>query len=391
MTLSPVAWFEARAEAYRQGALLGSQPVELDLAASLDRTLATDLFALGDVPGHDGAAMDGWAVSGDGPWTVGAPIVAGDTAPGEPLANGQGRPITTGAPVPPGTTTVIRSEDGDVNEAGTLIRHAGATSRRHIRAAGEEIARGQLLFPRGVVLTPPRAALAAASGIDRVLAVRPPTVRVEVLGDEIIGTGVPRLGMVRDVFTHTLPNILRSFGADPVAAVRVADDSAATASALRDAGERLVVTTGGTSRSTTDHIRDALDHLGAELLIDRVAVRPGRPMLLARRGETLFLCLPGNPMAAMVGLVLLGGPLIGGLLGRPLEQPSSVTIGVDVPNEGPGDVVVAYRLTPAGAVPASHQTSAMLRGLADSDGLMIVGDHGRVAGDCVPSLRLPWL
>jgi len=103
------------------------------------------------------------------------------------------------------------------------------------------------------------------------------------------------------------------------------------------------------------------------------------------------LCLPGNPMAAMVGLVLLGGPLIGGLLGRPLEQPSSVTIGVDVPNEGPGDVVVAYRLTPAGAVPTSHQTSAMLRGLADSDGLMIVGDHGRVAGDCVPSLRLPWL
>ncbi len=114
-------------------------------------------------------------------------------------------------------------------------------------------------------------------------------------------------------------------------------------------------------------------------------------MLLARRDATLFLCLPGNPMAAMVGMVLLGGPLVAGLIGRPAEEPSSVTLAVDVPSDRPGDLVLAYRLTADGAEPASHQTSAMLRGLADADGLMIVGEGGRGVGDTVPTLRLPWV
>lgn len=397
MTSTLLPWLDARAESHRQGALLAATaaatatPVDLDLAASLGRTLAADLRAPGDVPGHDGAAMDGWAVAGEGPWALGAAIVAGAAPPTEVLEPGRARPITTGAPVPPGTTAVVRSEDADVDDSGRLVRHAAATTRRHIRGAGEEVARDQLLFAAGSVLTPPRAALAAASGVDRVLVAQEPTVRVGVLGDEIVGAGVPPAGQVRDVFTHTLPSILRSFGADPVATVRVADDFHATTRALGEARERLVVTTGGTARSSTDHIRGTLDSIGAELLIDRVDVRPGRPMLLARRDDTLFLCLPGNPMAAMVGMVLLGGPLVSGLIGRPAEQPSTVTLGVDVPSDRPGDLVLAYRITADGAEPASHQTSAMLRGLADADGLMIVGEGGRVAGDTVPTLRLPWV
>lgn len=389
MTATLLSWGAARDEAHRQGALLRGAPIALDLVASLGRTLAEDLHAPGDVPGHDGAAMDGWAVAGEGPWTLGHPIVAGAVPSTDPLTPGTARPITTGAPVPPGTTAVVRSEDADVDDAGLLVRHTPST-RRHVRPAGEEVARDQLLFPAGSVLTPPRAALAAASGVDHVLVAPAPTVRVAVLGDEVVGTGVPRPGQVRDVFTHTLPGILRAYGADPVQAVRVADDHARTAQVLGDATERLVVTTGGTAGSSTDHIRSALAAIGAELLLDRVAVRPGRPMLLARRGRTLYLCLPGNPMAAMVGAVLLGGPVVAGLLGRPVQRPSTVRLAVDVPNDRPGDLVLAYEQGPDGAVPASHQSSAMLRGLADADGLMVVGAGGGAVGDVVPTLRLPW-
>lgn len=398
MTAVLLPWDDARAEAHRQGGRLaadtavrdlGAGPVRLDLAGALGRTLVGDLLAPGAVPGHDGAAMDGWAVAGDGPWVLGAAIVAGAVPSDERLTPGHARPITTGAPVPPGTDAVVRSEDAAVDHAGFLVRHTPST-RRHVRPAGEEVALGQVLFAGGTVLTPPRAALAAASGVDDVLVAPAPTARVAVLGDEIVGSGVPRPGQVRDVFTHTLPAVLRSFGAEPVATERVSDDADHTARVLDAARERLVVTTGGTAGSSTDHVRGALDRIGAELLVDRVDVRPGRPMLLARRGATLYLCLPGNPMAAMVGLVLLGGPLVAGLLGRPLEPTGSVRLAVDVPNDRPGGLVLAYRATPDGAVPASHQTSAMLRGLADADGLLVVGSGGRVAGDAVPPVRLPW-
>lgn len=398
MTAVLLPWSAARTEAHRQGSRLASDaavhdlsagPLRLDLAAALGRTLAGDVLAPGAVPGHDNAAMDGWAVAGSGPWTVGAPIVAGALPATERLTPGQARPITTGAPVPPGTEVVVRSEDAAVDDAGLLVRHT-PSARRHVRPAGEEVAVGEVLVTRGTVLTPPRVALAAASGVDDVLVAPAPTARVAVLGDEIVGSGVPRPGQVRDVFTQTLPTVLRTYGAEPVAAERVTDDADTTARVFDAARERLVVTTGGTAGSSTDHVRGALARIGAELLIDRVDVRPGRPMLLARRGTTVFLCLPGNPMAAMVGLVLLGGPLVAGLLGRPLEPTGSVRLAVDVPNDRPGGLVLAYRSTPDGVVPASHQTSAMLRGLADADGLMVVGSGGCVAGEAVPPVRLPW-
>ncbi len=384
----PPSWDHARVLAHAAGAALRGPGERIPLGSGHGRVLASDLTAPGPVPGHDGAAMDGWAVAGAGPWVLGAAIVAGDDPSTEVLRPGGARPITTGAPVPPGTTAVVRSEDADVVD-GRLVRHT-AGARRHVRPAGEEVAAGQLLFPAGTVLTPPRIALAAAAGVDDLDVVTAPTVRVAVLGDEVVGDGVPRPGRVRDVFSSTLPDVFRAFGAEPTAAVRVPDDPDATERLYAGSPERLVVTTGGTAGSSTDHVRAALARIGAELVVDRVDVRPGRPTMLARRGRTLFLCLPGNPMAAMVAAVLLGGPLVAGLTGRGPTAPGSASLAVAVPNDRPGPLVLAHRTAPDGAVPTSHQTAAMLRGLADADGLLVVGPGGARAGDVVPTLRLPW-
>jgi molybdopterin molybdotransferase len=95
-------------------------------------------------------------------------------------------------------------------------------------------------------------------------------------------------------------------------------------------------------------------------------------------------------MAAYVGLVVVGTAVVDGLLGRRPAPPGSVTLAVDVAHSRPGALVQAYRVTPDGAVPTERQSSAMLRGLADADGLLIVPDGGARAGAVVPSLGLPW-
>nr|WP_256428774.1 hypothetical protein [Frigoribacterium sp. VKM Ac-2836] len=95
-------------------------------------------------------------------------------------------------------------------------------------------------------------------------------------------------------------------------------------------------------------------------------------------------------MAAYVGLVVVGTAVVDGLLGRRPAPPGAVTLAVDVSHPRPGSLVQAYRVTPDGAVPTERQSSAMLRGLADADGLLIVPEGGARAGEVVPALGLPW-
>ena len=391
MTLVRADWQAARTAAHEAGLSLRGAAERVGLDQAVDRTLAEDLRALASVPGFDASAMDGWAVRGGGPWRLGPTIVAGPVDPSEPgLDTGTARPITTGAVIPVGTDRVLRSESGLIVDGLLTAVDEPAAPPQHIRRAGEEARPGDLLFVGGTRLTPPRVAVAAVSGLDDVAVVARPRVAVAVLGDEIVPSGVPRPGSVRDVFSVPVPRLLQSLGAGEVSSERVADDLEATIAALDRPDAALVVTTGGTAHSSTDHVRAALDRLGAELVVDGMAMRPGQPLLVARRGSTLHLCLPGNPMAAFVGLVVVGAPLIGGLLGRRPAPPRQVTLAVDVPHPRSGVLVQAYRDTVDGALPTVRQSSAMLRGLADADGLLIVPEGGARAGEIVPALALPW-
>lgn len=390
MTRTRAGWLEARDAASEAGLSSSRSPERVPLAQAAFRTLWSDLRSPGRVPGFDASAMDGWAVSGSGPWLLGDPIVAGPASAGAALAAGAARPITTGAAVPTGTERILRSESGRIS-GGLLTEEGGRLpAPRHIRVAGEEAEVGDLLFASGTVLTPPRVAVAAVCGLDDVEVVTRPRVGLAVLGDEVMGSGVPAPGLVRDVFSVQVPDILRSLGAEPVEPQRVPDSLEATIRAFDRSDLALLVTTGGTAHSSTDHVRGALDALGAELVVDRVAMRPGQPLLVARRGGTLYLCLPGNPMAALVSLVVVGIPLVDGLLGRPPALLGSVVLAVPVEHPRPGVLVQAYRMTPEGAVPMRRQSSAMLRGLADASGLLVIPEGGGRAGDSVPALALPW-
>ncbi|MFB9569736.1 molybdopterin-binding protein, partial [Saccharopolyspora hordei] len=242
--------------------------VERDLPDALGHALAGDLTARADLPAFDTAAMDGWAVAGAGPWRVrDGRVLAGDRA--GPLAEGTALGIATGAELPPGATAVLRHEHGLVDEStGILSERAPTplTAGRDVRPRGQECRTGQLLVPAGTTVTPAVLGLAAAAGWDRVAVHRRPAVELLVLGDELLDTGPPRGGRVRDALTPMLGPWLRC-GSEPLGSHRVPDDAARLRDAISGSSADVVVTTGGTAAGPTDFLHRVLAELGARLLV----------------------------------------------------------------------------------------------------------------------------
>ena len=369
----------------------------LPIAAAHGRTLAHDLFALADLPGVSSSAMDGWAIGGTGPWRLGEPIRAGDPAPREALEPGTARAIATGAPVPPGTAAVLRSEDGDTRYAdgATLLhlREPGDAPRdgRHVRLAGEEVRRGEPILPAGTVLTSPRLALLAVAGFDEVSVVGTPAVDLVLLGDELRSTGLPADGEIRDAFLPALPAAILGAGGRHAGTRFGRDSHDATVAALRDTSAPLVVSTGGTARGPADFVRSALDAIGAQITCDGVAVRPGHPVIMARLdGGRLFLGLPGNPLAAMLIFASLGSPLLAGMTGRAAPRTAPVTLGTRIANASASTRLVPCTVDERGAIPTGWQGTAMLRGLAAADAVVVIPAGGAESGTVVETLALPW-
>ena len=376
--------FHAARELAHAAGLAAPRTMErVELVETIGRTLATAVIATAPLPGFASAAMDGWVVAGDGPWMLGAPIKAGDNIPTERLTPGAARPISTGAPLPPGVARVIRSERGESRDG--ALRETTADTGRHVREAGEEAGTAEVLIAPGTRLTPPRVALAAGAGYDVLEVAIPPTVQLLVLGDEVVASGRAVPGRVRDVFTPAVPAVLTEFGTRSAQLGRVGDSLEETTEAFAATTAQLLVTTGGSARGPADHVRASLAALDAEMLLDGIRMRPGHPLLLARLGSTLVLCLPGNPLAAYVGLVAIGGALVDGMLGRPLAPLGQITLAESVPG-GP-----STRLVPVvRATPTEHQGAGMLRGLAEADLLAIIPPSGAGVGDGVDYLPLPW-
>lgn len=367
------------------------------LHAAGGSVLAEDVRARADLPGTACSAMDGWAVgsAGPGPWRVGSSVLAGHAPSAIPLGPGDARPIATGAPVPPATAGILRSEHGDV-VAGVLRVNAlapGGAARdgAEIRPAGEEARRGDVLLRAGTRLTAVRLGLAAASGHDLLRVVGPAGADVIHLGDEVVARGVPAPGLVRDAIGPALPDLLAACGLAAGSAARVVDDGSATRDALAQTSAPVVVTTGGSSRGPADHVRAALDALHARLVVDAVRMRPGHPVMLAELpdGRTV-LCLPGNPLAAIACLLSLAPPLVDGIAGRAVPPLPRAVAGADLPGAGSGIRLLACTIDTDGRLaPVAAQGPGMLRGLAGADALAVVPSAGARTGDAVRTIPLP--
>ncbi|MGV9423202.1 molybdopterin molybdotransferase MoeA [Streptomyces sp. NPDC003656] len=389
-------WERARSVARTAGRALPAVPRTLDDA--LGHALAEPLTALTDLPSFATSAMDGWAVSGTGPWHLaGRRVLAGEQP--DPLAPDTAVPIATGAPLPPGARAVLRREHGETGERDGLLydRTPGGpvTDGRDIRPRGQECRNGEPLLPSGTTVTPAVLGLAAAAGYDRLSVHRRPSVELLVLGDELLRSGVPRGGRVRDALGPMLPSWLRGLGAELIGQHRISDRLGMLYEAVRRSPADVVITTGSTAAGPVDFLHDTLEMLEARLLVDSVAVRPGHPMLLAglppaEDGRARRLVgLPGNPLAAVAGTLTLAAPLLRTLGGHADPEPRlSVTTG-ELSGHPRDTRLLPVRRAGAEVAALPYDGPAMLRGLALADGLAVVPPGGAPAGATVEVLDLP--
>ncbi|MFI1394412.1 molybdopterin molybdotransferase MoeA [Streptomyces sp. NPDC020681] len=391
-------WPDARALAARIGRSVPARTRSVPLDQAFGQVLAEPLTALCDLPSFDTSAMDGWVVAGPGPWRVqgDGSILAGH-ADAPPLPDGAAVRIATGARIPPEATAVIRAEHARTDaEQRVLYAERDVVPGQDIRARGQECRSGDQLLPAASLVTPAVLGLAAAAGYDALLTVPRPRVEVLVLGDELLTAGLPHDGLIRDALGPLIGPWLRALGVEVVATRRLGDDADALHGAVTTSEADLIVTTGGTAAGPVDHVHPVLRKAGAELLVDGVAVRPGHPMLLARltsEGDhpaRHLVGLPGNPLAAVSGLLTLAEPLLRGLAGLSAPAPYRAPVRDEVHGHPYDTRLVPFVHRAEHLVPLHYNGPAMLRGIAAADGLAVVPPGGARPGDELEVLDLPW-
>jgi len=365
-------WDQACECATHSFAKLSSQVVALKDA--IDKYTTEDVHSLCDLPAFETSSMDGWAVSGEGPWKLIGEVLTGKTS-SEVLHYGQCLAIATGGVIPQGATSVIPWEkatekDGEIFgeiEVGANIRPAGMESKL-----------GDVLVKAGTRITPPMAGLFAATGHDSIQVTEQPRVAIFFLGDELIHSGVPADGAIRDSLGPQLPSLLTKMGVRILTAEFIKDDldvlNAQIAKVLDSVD--LIITTGGTADGPRDYVRPALKNLSATMVIDCAKVRPGYHVLLARLSvksrDIAFLALPGNPQSALAALYSFGDPLIGSLQGASERELIEVELTTSLTTPEGFSRLVPGTLNGKLFTPTAYLGSAMLRGVAHAQGFALI-------------------
>lgn len=376
-------------------ALAPQLPLEtVPVEATLGRFLAADLTAARTQPAADLSAMDGYALfPGAGPWQVVGESRAGAPYPA-PLAPGEAARISTGAIVPEGADRVLLQEDAArANEEGrdTVTATDLPPPGRHIRKRGFDFHAGDLLLARGTRITPARLALALAGGHGAVTVTRRLRVAVMDSGDELSPDPAACLAhQIPASNAAMIAAMLAPLGCEVTRIGPVPDDHAALAAALAEAENAdILITSGGASVGNHDLIKPALAQWGSGTAFWRVAIKPGKPLLVATRGEAVILGLPGNPVSSFVTAFLFALPLVRAAMGDPEPLPRAVTMiaGEDLPptekrREFLRGVVEGDSVRLAGS-----QDSSALSALAAADAL-IDRPAGSAAGRAGKAVRV---
>jgi molybdopterin molybdotransferase len=386
---------EAQARLLALAPVLPLEVVPVD--AALGRFLAEDVRAARTQPAADLSAMDGYALAGSaGPWRVVGESRAGAPYPAA-LTPGEAVRISTGAVVPEGADRVLLQEDAvrARNEGGDTVTAIDLPPPgRHIRKRGFDFHAGDLLLARGTRMTAARLAFALAGGHGAVTVPRRVRVAVMDSGDEL--SPDPAACLPHQIPASNAAMIaaqLAPLGCEVVRLGPVPDRRDALAAALAQAeGADILVTSGGASVGDHDLIKPALAEWGAKTAFWRVAVKPGKPLLVATRDPQVILGLPGNPVSSFVTAFLFVLPLVRASLGDPDPLPRSLTMiaGEDLPpterrREFLRAVVEGDRLRLAGS-----QDSSALSALAAADALIDrpAGAAAVTAGEAVPVFLL---
>lgn len=342
------------------------------------RYLAEPLEARRTQPPADLSAMDGYALrTGDlpGPWQV-----AGESACGHPFAGqlepGQAVRIATGALLPDGADMVLMQEDAlREGDRLTLTGTPPAPLARHIRRKGMDFTEGAELLAKGARIGPAQVALILSAGQRLVAVRRMPRLAVIDSGDEL-ASDPEACGVHQIPASNGAMLAAQARSAVPCTVMRigpVADRIEALVAALdksRDAD--LIVTSGGASVGDHDLVRPALEDWGAQIDFWKVAIKPGKPLLVARKGSQIVLGLPGNPVSSHVTAFLFLLPLLRAMLGAasPLPRAFTAPLAEALPAGGDRQEFLRAHWDGTSLTTALNQDSGALAALGASNALI---------------------
>jgi len=292
------------------------------LMEALGRYLAEDLICPEDLPPFPRATMDGYAVQARDVFGAreSEPVllrlrgeIPMGVAPDFVLEPGEAARIATGGMLPEGADAVVMVEYTE--EIGELVEIRRPVSPgENVILKGEDARASEILLPQGTKLTPGKIGLLASAGITQVSVRRAPQVAIISTGDELVPPQErPAPGQIRDVNSYSLGAAVREAGGIPllmgIIPDKVEDLFQAIKKALNQAD--VVLISGGSSVGVRDYTLRCLSDLPrAELLCHGVAVRPGKPTILARVGNKAVFGLPGQMASALLIFYILVRPLL---------------------------------------------------------------------------------
>jgi molybdopterin molybdotransferase len=385
---------------FRPGHRTATESVALDDAAG--RVPAGDILAGEALPGFDRSSVDGYAVRAQDTFGASDAIpaylrLAGSVAMGAPaevaLPAHAAIAVPTGGALPEGADAVVMIEHTQEAMAGTIEVVRPVAPGEGIVRADEDVAPGKVAVPAGAPLRAQDIAMLAALGITALEVHARPAVTILATGDELIapGAGPVAPGQVRDALSSSVGALVREAGGQPRPPQIVGDDPGALHDALSRALDHsdVVVICAGSSVGARDETAAAVAALpGAEVWCHGLAIKPGKPTLLAQSAGRPIIGLPGNPRSALVVFRLIGMPLVrraGGWTAAHRAASTPRRLARDLPSAAGRLDVVQVRLSGREEAEPIFGPSALLSVLTAADGYVIVAEdaNGLPAGETV--------
>ncbi len=397
-----ISFEEARRIALGRARALPARSVPLVDAAGL--VLSEDLRSETDLPPFDRSAMDGYAVRADDLARAGQELaLAGEVGAGEApslvVGAGECARIFTGAVVPEGADTVVMQEVTEAAGAGRVRFREAAKGGANIARRGEDVRKGERILEAGRRLRAAELALAAAAGVADVAITPRPRVAVLSTGDELVPAGSPvRPGEIRDANGPAIAARLSSAGFEVKSLGIARDDPAETRAKVEQglACECLVMS-GGVSVGDRDFVPAALREMGVEILFEKVAMKPGRPLKFGVKGGVVVWGLPGNPVSVLIATELFVLPVLRKMSGvaGPGPRARRGTLASDYRKKPGRRVFVPARLAeqdgpdggdqPPEVEPVEYHGSGDVSGYAQADAILTLpaDSTGAAAGERV--------
>jgi molybdopterin molybdotransferase len=358
---------------------------QISLADGLGRVLAKEVASRRDQPPMAMSAMDGYAVRAADVAVLPATLNIVGYAPAGHAFDGSVGPgeavrIFTGAPVPDGADTIVIQENTEQSDEVVRVVDGTAPVGRYIRPAGLDFATGDVLLPRGKVLTARDVGLSAAMNVPWLSVHRKPRISILATGDEIVMPGDP-IGRDQIVSSNalSLAAFITAQGGTPLdLGIAPDEEDGLRALAAGARGSDILVTTGGASVGDHDLVQSVLGDIGLEVDFWRIAMRPGKPLMFGRIDGTFLIGLPGNPVSSLVCAIMFLAPAIRKMLGMEnlLPETGTARLGSDLPeNDGREDYLRASLARDENgdlfATPYGKQDSSMFATIARADALVI--------------------